>query len=170
MNNDIPDQNPNANKPTKNSDQKTVTAIYAALCASIALQITPSVGLFTFGGLLFLFTWAMIGFLRRGADQHGLLANHMMFLNITLWVFSALTLIITAGVGYYLQTRYNLNDLLELAQDYANGNTDGESMHGLRMAVIGAGVPCYGYIVYRLVKGLRRALNGYRIAEPKNPF
>lgn len=167
---DIPDQNPKHDKPAPNKDQKTVTAVYGTLCASFILQLTPHAGVALFSGLLLLFTWGMIAVLRRHADRESLLANHMNFLNITLWVFSALIFVAAAIGGYYIYTHYTFAQFGDLAGLMAAGDMDHPMIRELKNLTLAVGAPGYLYIVYRLAKGLRRAMGGYRIAHPKNPF
>lgn len=151
-----------------NKEQKNIVSIYAALSAAMVFQLMPNTSLALFSVLLLLFTWLLIGFMRRGAERGSLMDNHMVFLNVSLWVWSLLVFLATMIGGYYIHTQFSMNDFMQLAQDYAAGKTDTDSVQELKTIMLATAAPCYIYIAYRLTKGLHRAIKGYRIANPKS--
>ncbi len=172
-----------------NPKQQTLLRLYAAYGACLALSFVPSViaAMIT----LLLLTGVMIAayILRRKSEAGSLIENHMIYLIRTFWIGALVAFItMTLGSFYLLSIIDNaplqpcLDNIMSSASssenlkasfmmslfgpcmdDFMSVNFNGFLIGG--MIAIG---PVLAYFALRYVKGLTRALKGYRLAKPKS--
>ncbi len=161
-------------------DKKTVTNIYAALIVSVVLQFIPNASVQLFAMILFLgvFVWCYIA--RKQFGHATLVENHTTYIIHTIWVFSlAMTVgLILCFIWIYLIAG---KESLQTFADEVIKASIAESPPDLRNAysalvevdfsaiilacLITVG-PSFIYLGYRLIKGVRRGIKGYRIDNP----
>ncbi len=179
-------------------DHRKIINLYAALGAGLALTLVP-MALAAGVSLLFITGVLIAAYVMRGRTESGsLLENHATYIIRTIWVGSLFSMIcVIAGSAYM---HYNLNFLpLETCANDAAAlltgmtNADMAAMEAfgadlmarmkpclkgfltanktvLYTATVIAAVPILLYFAVRYVRGLSRAVKGYRIAKPLGWF
>ncbi len=163
---------------TKN--KKTVTNIYAAFIVSVVLQFMPNASIQLFAMFLFLgvLIWCYIA--RKQYGHATLVENHTTYIIRTIWIFS---LVMTAGFilcGVWLYSVADQESLQTFANEVMKA-AESAPPHDLTDAytamvevnfnvIIWASLITIGpsliYLGYRLIKGARRGIKGYRIDNP----
>jgi len=176
---------------SENQEQKKVIHLYSAFAAALVMTLIPSM-IFAVISLLF-FTGVLIAayVMRNGNEKGSLAENHAAFIIRTIWIagiFASVT--ITAGCAYLLTQVDNsplqpcTDALLAHAGGLAQGNTAALSsvitpcvddfvqvnMSAIMIAMAISAAPILLYFIIRFSRGLSRAMNGYRVANPKSWF
>lgn len=173
-----------------NPDQKKILNLYAVLAATLLLSLVPH----KMAALIVLvfFTGLLIGAyrLRKTAAPESLLENHMTFLIRTIWISGLLGAATTAAAASYMLGDLNYLPLNECAEALASRGAEALESMG-QSEIMKAAEPCMAefwdsnkkllytggalsagpvmlYMIYRLAKGLSRALKAYRVANPKS--
>ncbi len=164
-------------------EQKQVTRIYAALVAMLIFSCVPNMVLGVLAILLMFY--AIIGayVLRAGTAEDSVVRNHMTYLIRTFWISSLIFVLGAAAAVPWLWRHLDFRALDALANDLG---TDPEKMQALDphvfMTATGLTVPdlltgsaimfgpCMIYFIYRVARGLSRALKGYRMNDVKAWF
>lgn len=181
----------NAN-PTANPEQMTIYNLYALFGVSIVASVIPMISAAVVSLLLFLILLIAAYMVRGKVEAHSLIENHATFIIRTLWItalFSVLTSIIASiymmsWIDYsYFEScantiaGYDMNALESMdamqiyaliepcVEDFINGN-----FQTFIVATLIGGGPLVLYLGYRFVKGLSRAVKGYRLADVKGWF
>ncbi len=142
------------------AEQKNVTRIYGALVAGTFLSVLPSIMLALVGtGLLLGVLIAAYVIRARAKDPDSLSGNHMTYLIRTFWVSGLILGIGMAAAGIYLSRDMGA----ETYEMLRTGN-----FQPILTVTIAYVVPGMAYYIYRVGKGLARAVRGYRIANPKS--
>lgn len=165
-------------------EQKTVIRVYAAFTASIFLGVVPHPLFAAMTAILFAGTLGAAYRIRRRAAANGLAENHMTYLIRTTWIMTALAAAaMLAAAGYFLMSYddsalYRCADLIRGEAKAGDSQADmiglcandfvDDNMRTLLVAGLIGGAPVVAYLVYRLFRGLERALKGYRIARVKS--
>ena len=129
---------------------------------------------------------------RKKAEENSLTENHMTYVIRSLWISALFSLITMGAASFYMLGRVDYasfeacaNDIAgqgaaavqsmssaeayamaePCVEDFINGNY---SVFMISMLI--AGGPVILYLGYRFLKGLSRALKGYRLADPKEWF
>lgn len=163
----------------KSKDLKVIHNLYAALTVSIILAFAPSMAIQTLSTILFTGVFIAAYIFRGLAEETTLAWNHITYLIRTIWIGSLfLTIAIIAGATWFYQVGdHSLISLYmqQVSDGMANGYTNNYDVHSLSRdyldenkevlvpIAITCAVPCLLYIAYRIVKGLSRALKGYRL-------
>lgn len=170
-------------------ERQKILQVYAALAATLILSLVPYLSaafLSLFLGVLVL----VMGYVYRGrAEAKSLMENHMTFVIRTVWIGSLFAVICMAlGAAYLLSSLDNepLYDCLEGFMAMGNDIYHPEifktvfspcqdgywavNMEALITGGIIVAVPPLLYFSVRLVRGLSRALKGYRLADPHSWF
>lgn len=161
-------------------NRKTVTNIYAALIASVVMQFIPNASVQLFAMLVFLgvFVWCYIA--RKQFGHATLVENHTTYIIRTIWIFSlGMTIgFILCGIWLYQAAD---QESLQIFADEVTKAAASESPPDLTNAyvamvnanfsvIIWASLitvgPSFIYLGYRLIKGARRGVKGYRIDHP----
>lgn len=175
---------------TANPEQKKLYNLYALFGVSLVLCVVP----YASAALLCMvfFTWLLIAaYIVRGkADEHSLTHNHATYIIRSLWIGALMSTITgiaaavymlgnisyepfqpcansIAGIGVEALQAMGSMEIYKLAEpcvaDFIGFNRD-----ALIVAVaIGAGPPLL-YMAYRFIRGVSRAVKGYRLAKPKS--
>lgn len=169
----------------KDKEQKIVTNIYAALSVALLMSFVPMMSAAVLATLMFMGVLVASYFIRRKADPASLTADHMTFIIRTIWIASFFALITMGAAIAYVLNVYDPSSVAACANNLA-GAIDQASMmaaiqpcmnefmaanmrYFINGAIIGAG-PVVIYFVYRLAKGLARAVKGHRIGDNKSWF
>lgn len=157
----------------------TIVMVYIFLCIANIFIFTPIIPVHLTGAtlipLVLFFAWC----LRFRKSHDTLIYNHMIYISRTIWMWSFI-LTITASIAGYLVYQGADNSII---QDALNSMTNGNAythaeLFDILMNYIRANMglmlsatllcvlPPTGYIVYRLTRGIMRALKGYRLANP----
>lgn len=159
------------------AERKRIANIYAVLCVSLALCMVPMAAASGLALLIFCGAWIAVAVLRRRAPEHSLTADHMAYINRTLWLAGFFSVITMAIAAAYLLTSFDPSVLAPCADALMTASTPG----AIRAAI----APCYGghmpswlvnatlmgvgpvivYLAYRIAKGVTRALKGHRMGE-----
>mgnify|MGYP001410192685 CR=1 FL=1 len=167
--------------------RKTVLNLYAALAVSIILTFMPNT-IMAIVSLVFVIGVLVASYsIRKKAEPESLAENHATYIIRTIWIASFIS-VITLGIGAVIL----LNDIdysafggcpidLEFAASadymqlwevmqpcYDTFITDNWNILIISGAI--TILPILLYLVIRFVKGLSRAIKGYRIANPKAWF
>lgn len=176
----------------KPKGQKTILNLYAVFGVSLILSVLPSVAAAVLSMIFFIGLLVAAYHFRKKADDYGLLDNHTTFIIRTLWISAFLSLITTGIATIYMLGGVNYAPFEPCAQTIANQGIAwletaqvmeiygliepclhsflGANQTLLLNALIIAGGPIMLYMVYRLAKGVNRAMKGYRLADPKSWF
>lgn len=174
----------------KPEGQKTILNLYAAFGVSVILSVIPSfsaalLSAFFFIGVL------IAGYSVRGKVEHGsLVENHATFVIRTMWIAAFLSLITTGIATTYMLGRIDyfmfdpcanalaakgiawvenagMMDIYAVIEPCVAPFIDSNYIL-LKNALLIAGGPPVLYMVYRIAKGVGRAMKGYRLANPKS--
>ncbi|MEZ5814908.1 MAG: hypothetical protein R3E13_09380 [Alphaproteobacteria bacterium] len=172
--------------------QKYILNLYAAFGVSLILAVLPFMAA-AFLSLVF-FMGVLIGAyaLRKRAGDCSLSENHATFIIRTLWISAFLSLVTTVAATAYMMSGIDYSTFEPCANSLAHkGPTWVESAGTMEIyaviepciesfisfnkalltnALLIAGGPVILYMAYRMVKGLSRAVKGYRLSDPKGWF
>lgn len=177
---------------SQTNGQKAVLNLYAAFGVSLILSILPNM---TAAGLsLVFFLGVLIGayIVRSKFEDHSFAENHATFLIRTLWISAFLSLITTGIATFYMMGGIEYRVFQPCADDLAGKGVAWIESAGMmdvyaiiepcvkpflnlnqtlliNSALI-AGAPLILYMAYRMVKGLSRAIKGYRLSDAKTWF
>lgn len=170
-------------------ERKKLINLYSALGVAIALSVVPNtiatiVSLIFFTGVL---TTAKR--IRKNTEEHSLSDNHCIYIIRTFWITILISIITFSSSGIYLYTKTSYDafsscsDTLMNAGAIAGSNVSAQKIYqyaepcmdqffsdnfnAFLVAIIIGVIPALGYLGYRYIKGLSRAIKGYRIANPK---
>ncbi len=169
-------------------EQKTVIAVYGALCASLIVSCIPSlimcfVSLVMFTGVL------VVAYVIRGnALPESLAENHMTYVIRTIWITSLIVAVVTTAGSLTLLPNINQDPaqpcIQEIVDKILSGVMPGvEEMSAMMepckeaymaanrmlflITAIIAAIPVFSYLIVRIRRGFSRARGGYRLANPK---
>ena len=163
-----------------NKERKTVVNIYAGMIASLILQFAPNSTLQILAILAFLIAFIWCYLARSRADKNSLVANHATYLIRSIWIFSLLTTIGVILCVIWLGFTVDPELIKSLSRGYIetvsqtgtpNISEDyialvEQNLSGVLLAVLITLGPSLVYLGYRLIKGARRGISGYRIDKP----
>lgn len=172
-----------------NQEQKKIYNLYALFGVSLVLCVIPYVSAAIL--CIVFFTWLLIAaYIMRGkAEEHSLSDNHATFVIRTLWIGALFSLVTTIVASVYLYQNIDyspvqscvnnivsqgigsgdVSALIPLFEPCLNGFIN-INYNAFVVAVIIAAMPPMAYLAYRFVRGLSRAIKGYRISDPKGWF
>ena len=182
----------------RDPDHKKIINLYAALGAGLALTLVP-MALAAGVSLLFITGVLIAAYMMRGrAAGSSLLENHATYIIRTIWIGSLFSMICIIAGSAYMHYNLDFTPLQACADDAAAllagmTNTDMAAMEAfgndllarlqpclegfltanktvLYTATVIAAVPILLYFSIRYVRGLSRAVKGYRIAKPLGWF
>lgn len=144
--------------------------LYAAFIAAIVFQMIPVMELQILSIVLLLGCVVAIGIFRRDSPADSLLNNHATYLSRSFWMWSILMSLGGAIGGYLLFTQHDLQSLMNIARDLSDNQEKSEAFKMMSLYAAASFGPGLVYLAYRIIKGLHRALYGYRLAKPKSWF
>ncbi|MEM7680048.1 MAG: hypothetical protein AAF182_03490 [Pseudomonadota bacterium] len=170
-------------------EKQKILQVYAALAATLILSLLPFLNAAVLSLLLGLLVLVM-GYIYRGrAEANSLMENHMTFVIRTVWIGSFFAVLFMAFGAAYLLSYLDNEPLLDCMQGFMAMGSEiyhpeifktvfspcQESYLAVNMDVLVTGgiivaVPPLLYFSVRLVRGLSRALKGYRLADPTSWF
>ncbi|MAF68517.1 MAG: hypothetical protein CMH25_04145 [Micavibrio sp.] len=161
-------------------ERKTVVNIYAGMIASLIFQFAPNATLQILAilGFLAVFIWCYLA--RSQAEKDSLVANHTTYLIRSIWIFSLLTTIGVIVCVIWLSFTVDPELIKSLSQGYIETMSQTgvpdysedymalieQNLGGVLLAVLVTLGPSLIYLGYRLIKGARRGISGYRIDNP----
>lgn len=172
-------------------EKNKVYQLYGLFGAGLLLSLVPTGIAAAVTAVLFLGLLIGAYVLRAGAEREGLLHNHATFIIITLWVAGGLAIPTTLIGSVYMLAHIDkealnacMNEFIAMGPAAAQQSlaqmeaffqpcVDTFITVNMRVLVISATIaagPVLLYTVYRFVKGLYRAKDGYRMAAPRNWF
>ncbi|MGB4107249.1 MAG: hypothetical protein WBK55_05585 [Alphaproteobacteria bacterium] len=178
------------NTPTTNIEQKKIIRIYAAFGAGLALSFAPFLVAALISGALVIGVLCIAYVLRTDTEQGSLTENHMTFIIRTIWIGSFLALITLTIASIYLFKVLN-NTPLQPCLDQILSMADPAAIESFAMNFMGTtcwaeywqtnlaafivafiitAAPVLLYFAVRYVRGVTRAMRGYRVANPKSWF
>jgi uncharacterized membrane protein len=180
--------------PGNHSDEGKgkVINLYAAFGISLIMSLMPY-GIAAVVSFIFLIGVLIAAYaIRKKSEEHSLAENHCTYIIRTIWIGGALSVVTIAVASGLLVADLDYSPFIpcsesfaEKGQEFVNNATYEQIMHlsqpcmndfiaanmnGLVLAGLVGIVPILIYFAYRYVKGLMRALNGYRLADPKAWF
>lgn len=164
-------------------ERNKIITLYAVLFFSLIGGFVPHV-LFAVIAILLFIGGMIAAYSARGkAEPHSLTANHMTYLIRTIWIVSLMVFVTTLAAGFYVLGAYDPTPVNACAERLMN-MTDVAAMEQMvrpcmddfvrvnfQVFMIGlliAAGPVIPYFLWRLLKGLNRARNGYRLADEKS--
>ncbi|MFK7839808.1 MAG: hypothetical protein AB8B83_05700 [Bdellovibrionales bacterium] len=175
-----------------NPEQKILYNIYALFGVAIALSVVPMLSAAIICLLFFTVLLIAAYFIRKREDEHSLVHNHMVFIIRSLWIGALMSLITTVCASFYMLQEIDyvafnpcaetlagksLEEVEAMAYmefyGYAKPCIDAfiqSNYNTLMISVAIAAGPPLLYIAFRFVKGVSRAVKGYRLADVKSWF
>lgn len=173
------------------ANQKKIVRIYGAFGAGLVFSMVPLWSAAFISAALIAGVLIIAYVVRTDAEHGSLSENHMTFIIRTIWIGSLLALITTTAASiYFFKTLDNapLQPCAEAILSLASGMSDPAAMErtidnfmampcwatywqkNLMIFIIGgviAAGPILIYFLVRYIRGLTRAMKGYRVANPK---
>lgn len=166
-----------------NTDKRQVLNLYALFGVSLLLSLVPSTAVALISLIFLIGVFAYAYRLRARASSESLTENHAAFIIRTIWIATLLSIItLSAGSIYMIPNidyaafgpcQENLTNSEGFLDIYAAAfpciNIFIEA--NLRLLTITAlivALPVVIYLIVRYVRGLSRAIKGYRISNPKS--
>lgn len=182
---DIPPHEPNLEK-------REALNLYAAFGVSLALTLVPH-GIVALVAFLFMLGVLIAAYMKRGkTNSESLLENHCTFIIRTIWIGSFLSAILMSISAFIMMADINYAALEPCIMNMASkgeayimnaGITEmsevaapcldafiADNFQTIAQAALITIIPTLLYFIFRYVKGLSRAIKGYRVANPKNWF
>lgn len=175
---------------TPDIEQKKIIRLYAAFGAGLAMSFAPFLVAALVSAALLIGVLFIAYVLRTDAEQGSLTENHATFIIRTIWIGSFFTLITLSIASIYLFKVLNnaplqpcVDQILSMAgpaaiesfvmnfmgtkcwADYWQTN-----LMAFIVAFVITAAPVVVYFVVRYVRGVTRAMRGYRVANPKAWF
>ncbi len=172
--------------------RKMVLNLYAAFAVSLILTLVPHAIIAIVAAVFFLGVLIAAYLIRAKAEDDSLAQNHATYIIRTIWIGSSLAVVfIGIGAAYMLPNiDYSTfqpcsNKLMSMGLEYAENATYAQvwelanpcfdlfikdNWSILIVTGIIVILPILIYFVVRFVRGLSRAMKGYRIAKPKAWF
>ena len=172
--------------------QKTILNLYALFGVSLILSILPFASAAVLSLVFFLGVLIAAYVVRKNSEENSLKENHTTFIIRTLWIAAFFSLVTTAIATGYMMAGIDYSPFNPCANALADkGVAWAESASTMEVyaiiqpcvnvfidfnktllinSVLIAGVPLILYMAYRMVKGLSRAIKGYRLANEKSWF
>lgn len=168
------------------AEQKKVIRVYAAFVACLFLGLVPSILFATLTALLFTGVMSAAYRIRKNSAEGSLAENHMTYIIRTIWLISFLAIITLGVAAAYFLSVYDPTPVQSCFDGIMSGTAHASSATALFMpcaddfneangtalkigGIISA-APVVVYFLYRLMKGVPRALQGYRVANVKSWF
>ncbi len=170
--------------------QKAILNLYSVFGVSLILSVLPYASAAVLSLVFFLGVLIAAYAIRKKTEEHSLSENHATFIIRTLWISAFLSLVTTAIATAYMMSGIDYSTFEPCANTLANKGTawmESASMMNvyaviepcvdnfldfnktlLMNSVLIAGGPIVVYMAYRMVKGLSRAMKGYRLSNPKS--
>jgi len=170
--------------------QKYILNLYAAFGVSLILSVLPYMSAAILSLVFFLGVLVGSYAVRKKVDEHSLAENHATYIIRTLWISAFISLVTTGLATAYMLGGIDYSTFQPCANKLANNGVEwmenasmmavytlmqpcldnflGSNKTLLTNAVIIAGGPIVVYMAYRMVKGLSRAMKGYRLSNPKS--
>ena len=158
-------------KNKKDPEQSKAVALYVSFIIAALLVFVPVASLSLLALLGMAVVMIVVGFLRRECEKDSLLHNHATYISRTFWMWQLLLLIGSVIGGYYIFQQYpDIQQILQIVESLSKAQTDTPEFKTMATVAIAAFGPGCLYVAYRLIRGLHRALSGYRVAKPKSFF
>lgn len=180
---------PDAEQDNRPEGQSAIFNLYAAFGVSIILSVLPyaSAALLSF---FFFFGVLIAAYIIRGnTEPESLSGNHATFIIRTLWIGAFFSVITMGAATAYMMNGVDYDPFAPCAQKLADqglvwleqagpiqvygfampcmeGFVEANKTLFINSVIIAAG-PVLLYMAYRLIKGLSRAIKGYRLAKPR---
>lgn len=180
--------------PVIDANQKKIVRLYGAFGAGLVFSMVPLWSAAIVSATLIAGVLIMAYVVRTDTEHGSLSENHMTFIIRTIWIGSLFALITTAAASlYFFKTLDNapLQPCADAILSLASGMTEPAAMERIIdnfmampcwanywqkniMIFITGGVIAAGpiliYFAIRYIRGLTRAMKGYRVANPKAWF
>ena len=177
-----------------NSDEhmakKSILNLYGLFGLSIILCVVPYVSAAILCLLFFVVLLTAAYVMRGRAEEHSLIHNHTTYIIRTLWIGALISFITTLCASFYMLGTISYEPFQPCANKIAQISIDALQAMGpmeiypmvepcvesfisfnkkpLMFALAIAAIPVLGYLAYRFIKGVARAMKGYRLADPKS--
>ncbi len=167
-------------------EKRTITNLYAAFSVSLILSFMPMIEAAGLAALMFAGVLVAAYILRARADETSLTCNHATFIIRTIWIASLFAFVTTLIAAGYVIQNFNPAAIHRCVDDVAMNMMD---LTGLEQAIrpcldrfiqdnmrvfingtLIAAAPVVAYILFRLAKGLPRAMKGHRIGNVRHWF
>jgi len=163
--------------------QHTVIAVYAAFGICLITSCIPNMSIQNYSALFTIILQIAAYFLRRREEPDSFAHNHIDFIIRTIWIWSLFFVIGMAGAGMMISQSGDMSALDQLMSSVTDGSIPTEADMNqtaqvyfetnyaliLRTTLLWLG-PAQLYAVWRIARGLSRALKGYRLANPRSWF
>lgn len=176
----------------RDKNQGTINFMYGLFGLTLVLGVLPYISAAILCVVLFVIVLAMAYAFRSRASKDSLLENHMTFMIRTIWIGSLFSLVTVAAGSLYLLQMVDNGPMMPCFQRFIAIGPDtvmavgsaalikifmrcyhpflSANLHALIVAGGITIIPPLVYFAVRYVRGLSRALKGYRVAKPKAWF
>lgn len=164
------------------TNQKT-TGLYVTLGLCVLMTCTPVMALQNFAGLLSLILLITAYILRYKSDKESLESHHATYIIRTIWVWSAFVILGMIGAGMMISQNGDMSAIDDLINSANNGfipDEDGveqtvnayfETNYALILKTTLMWLaPAQIYAIWRITRGLPRAMKGERLPNEKAWF
>ena len=180
----------NEDQDLQTKEQKKIVNIYAFLSAGLVLSFVPVASAALLGTVMFIGTFIYLYSLRKSSEPESLSHDHTTFLIRTIWIVSLFSIFTMAIAVVYVLSVYDPTPVHDCVNQLMGGHVSdmtyfsavGETQNicvdnfvkaNLSALIIGGIIamgPLAIYLVYRVAKGLSRAMKGHRIGDVKSWF
>lgn len=171
--------------------RKTILNLYAAFAVALILTLMPNMVMALVAGIFMIGVLIAAYIIRRKDDPHSLAVNHCTYIIRTIWIGSALSAVLMSIASLIMLNYIDYAAFEPCAQELAGLGLDAANASSAQIwtmtepclhnfiesnirVLMTTGIftilPILLYFIIRLVKGLTRALKGYRISDPKAWF
>lgn len=160
-----------------------ITALYAAYGLCVVMTCLPDMTMQNVAAIMTFILLAALYLLRSKWPEDSLEAHHTTFIIRTIWIWSAFLILGMIGAGMVISQNGDMSALDQLSSDIANGMPPTEdAMNQSAKAYFETNYdlilkttlmwlsPAQIYAVWRIARGLSRALKGYRLSNIKSWF
>ncbi len=184
-----PPPTPDVTQANKPEGQSTILNLYAVFGVSMILSVMPYAAAAVLSLIFFLGLLIAAYVVRSDAAKDSLKDNHATFIIRTLWIAAFISIPTTLAAAAYMQFNidYTAFDpcIESLARQSASWLETAPHMEiyafvqpcvetflemnkrEFIMTALIAGGPVLAYMAFRFIKGLSRAIRGYRLANPR---
>lgn len=160
------------------TEQRKSVFLYGIFIVATVLSPIPPVELGLFAMLLYLCALLAAYYARIDTGEYSLLRNHATYMIRTFWLGNALMILTTIATGLYLFMELANNQLnIEPLEPCLNNDMDvcmkpfmEANQTILIVSALIVMMPVLLYLLFRFIKGLRKALKGDLLVNEKSWF
>ncbi|OIN85203.1 MAG: hypothetical protein AUJ12_10075 [Alphaproteobacteria bacterium CG1_02_46_17] len=165
------------------TDKQKILLLYLIFFGGVVTAYIPNMTVQGYSMLFGLVSLILAYIFRARADEDDLVWHHSTFMIRTIWIWSLFLSLGMIGAGYIVGTQADMSALQNIMDMATSGSIPDEAeMDAAGRAYFDTNfnlilkttlmwlAPAQVYAVWRIYKGLSRAMNGYRVQNLRNWF